>query len=214
VQIGGNAGRLDGYSMELCGGTHVWRTGQVGLFHIASEGAISAGVRRIEALTGLAALEYLRERLDEKSDKIEELNRQVLELKKTVEKHRAENLQREAERIVSELQTREGSIVEVIPDADGEQLQAIANRLKAKKVAGVAVLFGVEASQVHVLALVDSSLTPKLHAGKIVQELASILGGKGGGKPEMARGAGKNVSRLDLAKKRAIDWAAGASSRK
>jgi len=210
VQIGGKAGRLDGYSMELCGGTHVLRTGQLGLFHIASEGAISAGVRRVEALTGLTALEYLQERLDLKSAKIDELNGQLQELKKVVEKDRTQSLHREAERIAAEFPIDQGSIVEVIQDANAEQLQAIANNLKAKGFAGVAVLFGREANQVHVLAMVDLSLTRKVQAGRIVQELTGILGGRGGGKPDLARGAGKEVSQLELARRRAIELTAGA----
>ena len=209
VQIGGNAGCLDGYSMELCGGTHVLRTGQLGLFHIASEGAISAGVRRIEALTGLVALEYLQEKLDRKSAKIDELNRQLLELKKAVEKDRAQSLQREAERIAAEFPVDQRSIVEVIHDANAEQLQAVANNLKAKGFAGVAVLFGREANQVHVLVMVDSSLTGKVQAGKVVQELTGMLGGRGGGKADLARGAGKDLSQLEPARRRAMELTAG-----
>ncbi|HEV3209415.1 MAG TPA: alanine--tRNA ligase [Chthoniobacterales bacterium] len=209
VQIGGNAGCLDGYSMELCGGTHVFRTGQLGLFHIASEGAISAGVRRIEALTGLVALEYLQEKLDLKSAKIDELNGQLLELKKAVEKDRAHSLQREAERIAAEFPIDQGSIVEVIHDADAEQLQAVANNLRAKGFAGVAVLFGREANQVHVLVMVDSSLTGEVQAGKVVQELTGILGGRGGGKADLARGSGKDLSQLEPARRRAIELTAG-----
>ncbi|HEX7194076.1 MAG TPA: alanine--tRNA ligase [Chthoniobacterales bacterium] len=209
VQIGGNAGCLDGYSMELCGGTHVFRTGQLGLFHIASEGAISAGVRRIEALTGLVALEYLQEKLDLKSAKIDELNGQLLELRKAVEKDRAQSLQREAERIAAEFPIDRGSIVEVIHDANAEQLQAVANNLKAKGFAGVAVLFGRETNQVHVLVMVDSSLTGKVQAGKVVQELTGMLGGRGGGKADLARGAGKDLSQLEPARRRAIELTAG-----
>ena len=98
--------------------------------------------------------------------------------------------------------------MEVIENANGEQLQAIANNLKAKKFVGVVVLFGREANQVHVLAMVDASLTQKVHAGKIVQELTGILGGRGGGKPDLARGAGKEVSQLELAKERAVELTA------
>ena len=142
VQIGGNAGRLDGYSMELCGGTHVLRTGQLGLFKIVSEGAISAGVRRVEALTGLVAFRHLQEQLDQRTAKIEELNRELVELKKAIEKERTLVLQREAEQIVGKLSVDKRAIVEVIEGATGDQLQLVANLLKAKKFAGVAILFG------------------------------------------------------------------------
>src|SRR5262249_25972976 len=156
-----------------------------------------AGVRRIEALTGLVALDYLREKLDLKSAKIDELSAQLLELKKAVEKDRAQSLQRGAERIAAEFPGGQGAMVKVVWGANAEQVQAVASNLKAKGFAGVVVLFGREANQVHVLAMVDSSLTRKVQAGKLVQELTGILGGKGGGKPDLARGAGKDVSQLE-----------------
>ena len=209
VQIGGNAGRLDGYSMELCGGTHVLRTGQLGLFKIVSEGAISAGVRRVEALTGLVAFRHLQEQLDQRTAKIEELSRELVELKKAIEKERTLVLQREAEEIVGKLALDQRAIVEVIEGATGDQLQLVANLLKAKKFGGVAILFGRGNEQIHVLAMVDSSLTKTLHGGKIVQELTAILGGKGGGRADLARGVGKDQTKLDLAKERALELTAG-----
>jgi alanyl-tRNA synthetase len=208
VQIGGNPGRLDGYSMELCGGTHVLRTGQLGLFKIVSEGAISAGVRRVEALTGLVAFHYLQEQLAQRTAKIEELNRELVELKKATEKERAAVFQREAEQIVSNLSVDQRAIVEVIPGANGDQLQFVANLLKAKKFVGVAILFGRSHEQIHVLAMVDPALTKTLHAGKIVQELTAMLDGKGGGRADLARGVGKDQTKLDLAKQRALELTA------
>ena len=190
VQIGGDARKLDGYSMELCGGTHVRRTGQLGLFKIVSEGAISAGVRRVEALTGLVAFRHLQTQLDQKSMKIEALNRELLDLKKALEKERTQLLQREAERVVTRLTTDQRALVQVVEEAAPDQLQIVANLLKAKGFTGIAILFGKSAGQVHVLVTVDSSLTKVFQAGKIVQELTGLLGGKGGGRPEMARGVG------------------------
>ncbi len=209
VQIGGHSGRLDGYSMELCGGTHVLRTGQLGLFKIVSEGAISSGVRRVEALTGLVALRYLQTQLDQRSIKIEELNRELLDLKKALEKERAQTLQREAEQVVANLPTDQRTLVHVIDDASADQLQSVASLLKAKGFSGIAVLFGKGSDQVHLLVTVDPSLTGAFHAGKIVQELTGLLGGKGGGRPEMARGVGKDQTKLDLAKQRALELTAG-----
>jgi alanyl-tRNA synthetase len=209
VQIGGAAGRLDGYSMELCGGTHVRRTGQLGLFKIVSEGAISAGVRRVEALTGLVAFRHLQTQLDQKSMKIEALSREVLDLKKAQEKERTQVLQREAERVVTRLIPGQRALVQIIEEAAADQLQAVANLLKAKGFAGVAILFGKSAGQVHVLVTVDSSLTQLFQAGKIVQELTGLLGGKGGGRPEMARGVGLDETKLPLAENRALELVAG-----
>jgi alanyl-tRNA synthetase len=209
VQIGGGAGKLDGYSMELCGGTHVRQTGQLGLFKIVSEGAISAGVRRVEALTGLAAFHHLQTQLDQRSMKIEALNRELLDLKKALEKERTQILLREAERVVSRLTTDQRSVVQVVEEAAANQLQLVANLLKAKGFAGIAILFGKSAGQVHVLVTVDSSLAKEFQAGKIVQELTAILGGKGGGRPEMARGVGLDPTKLHLAEKRALELLAG-----
>jgi alanyl-tRNA synthetase len=209
VQIGGHAGRLDGYSMELCGGTHVLRTGQLGLFKIVSEGAISSGVRRVEALTGLVAFRYLQAQLDQKSAKIEELHQELFDLKKALEKERTQTLQREAEQVVANLPTDQGTLVHVIDGATADQLQSVANLLKAKGFSGTAVLFGRGPDQIHLLVTVDPSLTGTFHAGKIVQELTGLLGGKGGGRPEMARGVGKDQTKLDLAKQRALELMAG-----
>jgi alanyl-tRNA synthetase len=209
VQIGGGAGKLDGYSMELCGGTHVRQTGQLGLFKIVSEGAISAGVRRVEALTGLAAFHHLQTQLDQRSMKIEALNRELLDLKKALEKERTQILLREAERVVSRLTTDQRSVVQVVEEAAANQLQLVANLLKAKGFAGIAILFGKSAGQVHVLVTVDSSLAKEFQAGKIVQELTAILGGKGGGRPEMAGGVGLDPTKLHLAEKRARELLAG-----
>jgi alanyl-tRNA synthetase len=208
VQIGGHAGRLDGYSMELCGGTHVMRTGQLGLFTIASEGAISAGVRRVEALTGLVAFDHLQAELNQRSAKIDALTHELLDLKKTLERERTQNLQRDAEAIVAKLPVDQRKIIHVIEGATGDQLQIIANLLKTKGFGGVTVLFGKAADQVNLLVSIDPSLTKQFQAGKIVQELAGILGGKGGGRPELARGVGKDQTKLDAAKHRALELTA------
>jgi alanyl-tRNA synthetase len=208
VQIGGKAGRLDGYSMELCGGTHVRQTGQLGLFKVVSEGAISAGIRRVEALTGLVAFRHLQTQLDQRSMKIEELHREVLDLKKTLEKERTQILQREAEEVVAKLPAAQRTLVQIIEGATADQLQLVANLLKTKGFAGIAILFGKGAEQIHLLVTVDPSLTKAFQAGKIVQELSGILGGKGGGRPDMARGVGKDQTKLALAKQRALELTA------
>jgi alanyl-tRNA synthetase len=208
VQVGGEVGSLDGYSMELCGGTHVRQTGQLGLFKIVSEGAISAGVRRVEALTGMAAFHYLQSQLDQRSQKIDELNHESVELKKALEKERMQVLQRQAEQVVAKISADQRTLVQVIEGATADQLQLVANLLKAKGFVGVGILFGKGVDQIHLLVMVDPSLTKELQAGKIIQELAGMLGGKGGGRPEMARGVGNDPSKLDQAKRRALELVA------
>ena len=203
VQIGGHAGKLDGYSMELCGGTHVSSTGQLGLFTIGSEAAIAAGVRRIEALTGLSALDHLRNQLQSQTDKLDSANQQLVDLKKAVEKERAQALQREADQYTRNLDLRSGRIVQSIDNVTGEFLQALATALKSKNFEGIAVLFGKQPDQIHVLAYVSPGLTNTWQAGKLVQELTAILGGKGGGRPDLARGVGKDISKLGQSIERA-----------
>jgi alanyl-tRNA synthetase len=199
VQIGGHAGKLDGYSMELCGGTHVSSTGQLGLFTIGSEAAIAAGVRRIEALTGLSALDHLRSELQSQTAKLDSVNQQLVDLKKAVEKERAQALQREADQYARNLDLRSGRIVQSIDNVTGDFLQALATALKSKHFEGVAVLFGKQPDQIHVLAYVTPGLTNTPSAGKLVQELTAVLGGKGGGRPDLARGVGKDITKLGQA---------------
>lgn len=209
VQIGGHAGKLDGYSMELCGGTHVSSTGQLGLFTIGSEAAIAAGVRRIEALTGLSALDHLRNQLQSQTDKLDSANQQLVDLKKAVEKERAQALQREADQYTRNLDLRSGRIVQSIDNVTGEFLQALATALKSKNFEGIAVLFGKQPDQIHVLAYVSPGLTNTWQAGKLVQELTAILGGKGGGRPDLARGVGKDISKLGQSIERAKQLVTG-----
>jgi alanyl-tRNA synthetase len=203
VQIGGNAGTLDGYSMELCGGTHVSSTGQIGLFTIDSEAAIAAGVRRIEALTGLSALDHLRTELRNRNEKLDLANQQLLDLKKAIEKERAQVLQREADQYARNLDLRSGRLVQSIDNVTGEFLQTLATALKSKQFEGVAIFFGKQPDQIHVLAYVSPTQTEKFSAGQLVQELTALLGGKGGGRPDLARGVGKDITKLGQAIERA-----------
>ncbi len=201
VQIGGHAGRLDGFSMELCGGTHVLRSGQIGLFRIISEGAIAAGVRRVEALTGLTAWDHLTGQLDQQTAKIASLNQQVVELRKAADKEKEAALERRAAEFIRTI--REPRVVEVVPEGSDDYLQAIAQTLKARKFEGVVVLFGVSPRSIDVVVYVASALTAQFNAGKLVQELTGILGGKGGGRPDLARGVGRDPSQLPEAVERA-----------
>jgi alanyl-tRNA synthetase len=221
VQVGGRAGKLDGYSMELCGGTHTRATGEIGLFRIVGESAIAAGVRRIEAVAGLTAYDVMRADRDlirglagrvnaplhELDKKIEALLAQQKELEKQVRQAMQRNASNAASELLGRAETVNGVplIVHNLGDAEGDFLQAIADALKPR-FQGVMVLGGSANGAVSLIAAVTPEFTAKAQAGKIIQAIAPIVGGKGGGKPDNARGGGKDAARLDeaLAKVRTL----------
>ena len=214
VQIGGAANKLDGYSMELCGGTHTRATGEIGLFRIVSEAAVAAGVRRIEAVAGLNAYGLANEQLQLIRSIAGKINSPIGELEKKVEALLAH--QKELEKALKSAQHREaaGSAKDLVAKAetingvpaiivnlganDGDTLQAIADSLKSQ-FKGVVVLGGAANGAVTLIASVSADFTAKVQAGKIIQTIAPIVGGKGGGKPDNARGGGKDASKLDEA---------------
>ncbi|MBC8097702.1 MAG: hypothetical protein H7Y43_18020 [Akkermansiaceae bacterium] len=214
VQIGGAASRLDGYSMELCGGTHTRATGEIGLFRIIGESAIAAGVRRIEAVAGLQAYDVANEQLRLLRTVAGQLNTPVGELEKKIETLLAHQkalekevqiaMQRNASNAASELLERVQTVNDIplithnLGDAEGNFLQAIADSLKGR-FKGVVVLGGGSGGAVTLIATVSPEFTAKVQAGKIIQQIAPIVGGKGGGKPDNARGGGKDAGKLDEA---------------
>jgi alanyl-tRNA synthetase len=218
VQIGGEPRALDGYSMELCGGTHVRATGQIGLFRIVSEAAIAAGVRRIEAVAGLGALESMRADRDLLRAIAGRVSAPIHELEKKIEAMLAH--QKELERILKAAQQREASnvasnlrshaaeiqgipaIIHNVGAVDGDFLQTVADALKGS-FRGVIVLGGASGGTVALVAAVAPDFTSRIQAGKIIQQIAPIIGGKGGGKPDNARGGGRDAARLDEALNRA-----------
>src|SRR5207248_8306431 len=237
VQIGGEPNALNGYSMELCGGTHVRATGDIGSFRILSESAIAAGVRRIEAVAGDAArvwteqeaarqqekfealarrkagLEVLPafpnntvtkvmlEQIDACSAHLEKLDAEVHEWEKQNAKASEVELRSRAGGIANELaqaHAGEKSCVAKIADGNAKLLQAIVEALKPK-FAGPIFLIGAMDGGVALIATVPKELTAKLQANKLIQEIAPIVGGKGGGRPDNAQGAGKDASKIDEA---------------
>ena len=214
VQIGGRAAQLDGYSMELCGGTHTRATGEIGLFRIVGESAIAAGVRRIEAVAGLPAYDLANQQLRLLRAVAGQVNSPVGELEKKIESllaHQKElerqvrvAMQRNASNAASELLLQDHTINGIplithnLGDADAELIQATADALKGR-FKGVVVLGGGSAGAVTLLATVSAEFTSKVQAGKIIQAIAPIVGGKGGGKPDNARGGGKDATKLDEA---------------
>jgi alanyl-tRNA synthetase len=224
VQIGGDANRLNGYSMELCGGTHTRATGEIGLFRIVSESAVAAGVRRIEAVAGLAAYQTARQEaemlrsiagrvnapVNELEKKIEALLAQQKEMEKSLRAAGQKEAAGRAKELLAKADTS-GSVPAIIANisgADGDTLQTIVDSLKGQ-FKGAVVLGGAANGAVALVASVSPEFTAKLQAGKIIQSIAPIVGGKGGGKPDNARGGGKDVAKLDEALAKARELAKG-----
>jgi alanyl-tRNA synthetase len=211
VQIGGQSGALNGFSMELCGGTHTRATGEIGAFRIVSESAIAAGIRRIEAIAGWAALEHAQTDADRLRNVAAKIGTPLPDLDKKLDALLAR--QKQLEKDLETLQRREAAataarlessaleingipvLIAEVADATGDELQAVLESMKGK-FAGVAVLGGANSGVVNLAALVNNSLTSRISAGKIVQTIAPVVGGKGGGRPDFARGAGKEVAKL------------------
>ena len=237
VQIGGDPEKLNGYSMELCGGTHVRSTSEIGAFRIVKEEAIAAGTRRIEAIAGDAARVWAREEAARQQERFETLSRkkpdlaplpiftdtvQTDEMLKQIDaraahlekldvdvrdwekKHAKEaeaDMRSRASQIANELALSNAGqkiCVVNVPDADAKLLQAVADALK-QKFDGPIVLAGAKDGHVALVAIVPKALTSKIQANKIIQQLAPIVGGKGGGRPESAQGGGTDADKIDKA---------------
>jgi alanyl-tRNA synthetase len=223
--------------MELCGGTHVRATGEIGPFRILSEFAIAAGIRRIEAVAGkatrgwaeeeamrqhqkfemlarkkpdIAALpdfsekagtDEMLQRIDARAVHLEKLETEVHDWEKKQGKAIGAQLQSRAATIANELAAENGgehSCVSEVPNGDGKLLGAVVDALKTK-FNGPIVLAGAANGRVALIAAVPKKLTSKFQANDIIQKIAPIVGGKGGGRPESAQGGGPDVGKIDKA---------------
>jgi alanyl-tRNA synthetase len=206
-------------SSELCGGTHVRAAGDIGFFKIVTEAGIAAGVRRIEAFTGMGALEYVQ-RLEEDQKKIEHLVKaEGGDPAEKVEKllARQKDLQREIETLQARLNAsksadlledvREVAGVKVLATlvdmADPKGLRELSDTLKDRLGSGIIVLGCESGGKANLLVAVTRDLTSRFRAGDIVKSLAPIIGGSGGGKPEMAQAGGSEPHKLPEALERA-----------
>ncbi len=209
------------YSVELCGGTHLDTSGEAGLFKIVSEGASSAGVRRIEALAGESAWDFMRGKEDtlaqasnilrvSESDFISRLKRLVEEnesVKAELDSYKNKALSERAGDLMDNIKEVNGTKVlsAEISGADATQLRRVWDDVRSKLDSGIAVLGSRDNGRAFILVGVTKDLTKKYHSGNMVKVLAPIIGGKGGGKPDLAQAGGNNPEKLDEALSKVYD---------
>jgi alanyl-tRNA synthetase len=203
------------YSKELCGGTHVHRVGDVGVLKIISEGSVAAGVRRIEAVTGIGALEHFQQQAevlthvaqslnvaeDSVLGTVEKLSQTVKQLEKELETQKRRGALGQLDELAAKAQVVKGVkvVAAEVANVGREGLRQLVDSLRQKLGSGVVALGMPEDGKVALIAGVTKDLTAKVHAGKLIQTLAIKLGGKGGGRPDLAEGGGSDTSALKSA---------------
>ena len=214
---------IEDYSMELCGGTHVNRTGEIGYFRILSEESVAAGVRRIEAITGEGADQHVRGearllqnasallkcRPDEIDDRIKALLESRKELEKDLKKARQSSAQSDLDGLMKNMRQIENVqlIVSEVQAASVDELRTLGDKLREKIKSGVGVLGAVMDDKVQILCVVTDDLiqSKKLKAGNLVRDVARLVDGGGGGKPRLALAGGKGVDKFSSALKAVPD---------
>ena len=210
------------FSVELCGGTHVRRTGDIGLIKIVSESGIAAGIRRVEALTGAAALAYYRE-LESRFDRVTA----ILKTRREGAEEKARQLVEENKQLQKQLETLKvklassssGDILDgvktigdvsvlaaVVDGADAKTLRDMADQIKSRIGSGVVMLATIDDNKVALIAGVTKDLTHNIKAGDLMRFVARQVGGKGGGRPDMAQGGGTDVAALPAAVDAVYPW--------
>jgi alanyl-tRNA synthetase len=251
VQIGGEGKALNGYSIELCGGTHVRATGEIGWFKIVSESAIAAGIRRIEAVAGDQVMNWAEQEaarqqekfemlsrkktgiaplpafargekaaavlnsIDERTTHLKKLEAEVHDWEKQNAKVAEVELQRRAAEIATELATAPSEkdfCVAEVSNGDAALLQAVVDLLKTR-ISGPVFLASSSNGRVDLAAAVPKEWISKIQANDLIRQVAPIVGGKGGGRPESAQGAGKDASKLADALSKARELIAAANAR-
>ncbi len=203
------------YSKELCGGTHVKRAGDIGVLKIVGEESVAAGVRRIEAVTGMGALEHYQHQAQTLRDvasrlnvgednvlaSVEKLTATARQLEKELEAQKRKGALNQLDDLFNQAQTIKGVkvIVGEVSNVDREGLRQLVDSLRQKLGSGVVALGMPDDGKVALIAGVTKDLTAKVHAGKLIQALAKQVGGSGGGRPDLAEAGGKDTSALKSA---------------
>ncbi len=210
--------QMGDYSMELCGGTHIQRTGDIGFLKILHESAVAAGVRRIEAVTGREAVNHARQvenelrkaatlikaNPSELSDRVEKLIKNQRELEKELDTLKSRLAAKDSADLLS--QTKEIKGIKVLTAAvnapDAKTLRDFGDKLRDRLQSGIILIGSKAEGKAMLLCLVTKDLTDRYSAGNIIREIAPIVGGKGGGRPDMAQAGGPNPDNLEQALKR------------
>ncbi|HTJ54842.1 MAG TPA: alanine--tRNA ligase [Nitrosospira sp.] len=211
-----------GTSRELCGGTHVKRTGDIGLFKIVTESGVAAGIRRVEAVTGERALAYIQERESQLQQVADAVKAQPLEAAARVMQilDNVKVLEKELARMKSKLASSQGGdlasrarevkgakvLAVSIEEADSRVLRETLDKFKDKFKSGIVVLGAIEDGRVKLIAGVTADLTPKVKAGDLINFVARQVGGKGGGRPDMAQAGGTEPDNLPSALDSVTGW--------
>mgnify|MGYP006128445437 FL=1 len=210
------------FSVELCGGTHALRTGDIGLLKISGESSVAAGVRRIEAVTGenaLALVDELQDSIGDVANIVRAARHNVADkVRQVVEENR--RLQKEIEALKSKLANASGTdlmsalkevkgisvLATIVEGADGKSLRGVADQVRSKMQAGVFLLAAVDGNKAALVAGVTSNLTDKLNAGSLLKFVTAQVDGKGGGRADMAQGAAGNTENLTAALESVYGW--------
>jgi alanyl-tRNA synthetase len=213
---------MSDFSIELCGGTHVSNTGDIGLFKITAEAGIASGVRRIEAVTGETALDYvdttvntlkqvselLKAKPENVQDKATALVQRNRELEKELESLKAKLASSAGDDLANDAKDINGTkvLASTLEGADGKALREAVDQLKNKLGSAAIVLTSVKDEKITIIAGVTKDITDKIRAGDLVGHVASQVGGKGGGRPDMAQGGGNEPQNLAAALASVSDW--------
>ncbi|MEW6739926.1 MAG: alanine--tRNA ligase [Nitrospirota bacterium] len=205
--------RVPAFSAELCGGTHCRETGDIGLFVIVSEGSVASGIRRIEALTGRAAFDYLRQRNNELQrisemlktespyERVEKLLNELKDMDKEIESLKAKAAAQSSSSIIEKAKEIDGTKVLAcrVDNLEQKDLRVLADNVRDRLGSGIIVLASAKDGQASIVAMVTDDLVKKYNAGAILKKVADIAGGRGGGKADMAQGGTKEIEKLDKA---------------
>jgi len=206
--------RVADVSAELCGGTHVGATGDIGLFKIISEGSVASGIRRIEAVTGKEAINAFRTEENElrkisfilktsenPSEKVRKLLGDLKELEKSLEKFKGRSAAESSPKILAAAQDIKGIkvISHRIDGMDSKDLRELADKVRDSLGSGIVLLASVKDDQAAMVAMVTKDLTGQYKAGDLLKQVAASAGGRGGGNPDIAQGGTKEIGKLDKA---------------